>query len=181
MMGMNQLPMTYDQITLIMNQNPMIKNMVYTLIQNPMIMNQMMNIINVLYYNPLILNQIKNSMNQEIMLNNQMLNMMNQMSNEINLNQRMMNNFEDKQQNDISSITLYFKKADNETIAVQCCSTDKVSDVIERYRKKSGDNDDNLKFIYNSRRLNPSITIREADINHYGIVLVVATKGIMGG
>ena len=45
-----------------------------------MLMNQMMNIINVLNYNPLILNQLKNMMNQEIMMNNQMMQMMNMMN-----------------------------------------------------------------------------------------------------
>ena len=196
MMGMNQLPLTYDQITFIMNQNPMIKNMVYTLIKNPMIMNQMMNIINVLYYNPLILEQIKNSITQEFMMNNQMLNMMDAMNNErmmmnnrmmnaMNnggmMNHGMMNNFEDKQQNDISPITIYFRKGDEKPFLIQCLPTDKVSEVIERYRKKSGDNDDTLKFIYNSRALNPSITIGKAGITDNGNVSVVVTKNIMGG
>ena len=183
MMGMNQLPMTYDQITFIMNQNPMIKNMVYTLIKNPRIMNQMMNIINVLYYNPLILEQIKNSMTQEFMMNNQMLNMMNAMNNErmMMMNNRMMNNFEDKQQNDFSPMAIYFRKGDEEPVIIQCLSTDKVSEVIERYRKKSGDNDDTLKFIYNTHVLNPSITIGEAGITDNGNVSVVVTKNIMGG
>ena len=43
-MGMNQIPMTLEQIQFIMGQNPMIKTMIYTLIQYPMMLNQIANI-----------------------------------------------------------------------------------------------------------------------------------------
>ena len=177
MMGMNQLPMNYDEIKSIMNQNPMIKNMVYTLIKNPMIMNQMMNIINVLYYNPLLLEQIKNSMTQEIMMNNQMLNMMNGMN-----NGGMMNNFEDKQENK-NYITLKVRnsfKSEN-PIILKCNSTDKVSTIIEKYRKESGDDEYTLKLVYNSSFLNPSITIGEARIRDMAYIEVIADKEVIGG
>ena len=61
-----------------MEQNPMIKNMIYTYIQNPFIMNQVMNIINILNNNILILNQIKAYLSNELSLNiNNNFNMIN--------------------------------------------------------------------------------------------------------
>ena len=193
-MGMNLSPMTFEEIQYIMGQNPMIKTMIYTLIQNPIVMNQMMNIINVLNYNPLILNQIKSMMNQELFMNNQMMNMMNnQMMNMMNnqmmnmMNNQMMNqgnlgnNFKDKEVNENPVITIYFRKRDNPPIGIQCHKKDKVSDAIRKYRIKINDFDKSKKFIYNSIPLNPSLTLEEANISDNGNVFVVVTKGIKGG
>ena len=151
MMGMNLSPMTFEEIQYIMGQNPMIKTMIYTLIQNPIVMNQMMNIINVLIYNPLILNQIKSMMNQEIFMNNQMMNMMNnQMMNMMNnqmMNQgNLGNNFKDKEVNENPVITIYFRKRDNPPIGIQCHKKDKVSDAIKKYRIESGDDDETVRL-----------------------------------
>ena len=184
MMGMNQLPMTFEQITFIMNQNPMIKMMVYTLIQNPMVMNQMMNIINVLNYNPLILNQIKNLMNQEMMMmNNQMLNkMMNAMKNGGMMNQgMMMNNFEDTQQEINPTIHICFRNNYNKPIMIEGKGTDKISTIIEKYRKEANDYDDSTKFVFNAHTLNPSITLMEAGMTNKANVFVVVTSGVKGG
>ena len=182
MMGMNQLPMTFEQITFIMNQNPMIKMMVYTLIQNPMVMNQMMNIINVLNYNPLILNQIKNLMNQEMMMNNQMLNMMNAMKNGGMMNQgMMMNNFEDIQKEINPTICIFFRKQDYKPIMIKGKGSDKISKIIEKYRKEANDYDDSIKFIFNAHALNPSITLMEAGMTNQANVFVVVTKDVKGG
>ena len=181
-MGMNQIPMTFKQIQFIMRQNPMIKTMIYTLIQNPMLMNQMMNIINVLNYNPLILNQITNMMNQEIMMNNQMMQMMNMMNSGPMINEgNMDNNFEIKEQNENSGINIIFRKQLNPPIMIQCRKEDKVSDVIRKYRIESGDNDNKVKFIFNAMILNPLLTIEEAGMTENGNVFVVVTKDVKGG
>ena len=108
MFGMNQNQLTFEQIQLTMAQNPMIKQIIYTLIQNPMMMNQVMNIINVLNYNPVILNQMQNMMTQEMMINNQLVQMMNMMS---TMSQSMMNDKpepEFKYQSE--NIIIFFKK-----------------------------------------------------------------------
>ena len=76
MFGMNQSSMNSIQIMNVLNQNPMLKMMTYSLIQNPMIMNQMINILNSLFYNSMLMNEIKNLMNQELYMNNLMMNYM---------------------------------------------------------------------------------------------------------
>ena len=161
-MGMNQIPMTFEQIQFIMGQNPMIKTMVYTLIQNPMLMNQMMNIINVLSYNHLILNQVQNMMNQEMMINNQMMQMMNMMNAMSAMNNESIiyqenkeNNFEFKELNENPTITIFFRKKKGPPVMVQCKKKDKVSDAIKKYRLESGDKDETVKFIYNAKALHP--------------------------
>ena len=65
-------------------------------------------------------------------------------------------------------------------IMIQCMQEDKVSSIIEKYRMKSGDNDDSKKFIFNAKNLNPSLSIAEAGITHNANIFVVATKGIKG-
>ena len=65
-------------------------------------------------------------------------------------------------------------------IMIQCMQDDKVSSVIEKYRMKSGDNDNSKKFIFNAKNLNPSLSIAEAGITHNANIFVVATKGIKG-
>ena len=57
---MNQNLITFEQINYIMGQNPMIKSLVFDCVENPIVINQALNIINTLYYNPLIFNQFKN-------------------------------------------------------------------------------------------------------------------------
>ena len=184
MLGMNQNQLTFEQIQLTMAQNPMIKQIIYTLIQNPMMMNQVMNIINVLNYNPVILNQMQNMMNQEMMMNNQLVQMMNMMS---EMNQRMMNNKpEIKNQNENSYITIFFKKRginneDKEPIKIQCRKNEKVSDAIQKYRNISKDFEVEEKFVYNAITLNPSLTLEEANMTDKAYVFIVVTRDVKGG
>ena len=182
---MNQIPMTFEKIQLMMGENPMLKAMIYTLIQNPMLMNQIMNIINVLNCDPLILNQVKNMMNQEMvqmmnnqmmqMMNNQMMQMMNTNNNKPIINQgNMETNFEVKEQDENPTINIIFRKQQGiPPLMVKCKKKDKVSDVINKYRLKSGDNDKNAKFIYNAKPLHPSLTIEEAGMTEGGNVFVI--------
>ena len=60
-------------------------------------------------------------------------------------------------------------------------SEDKVSKIIERYRRQSGDKDLSKKFIFNAKALHPSLTVAEAGLTDNANILVVATKGIRGG
>ena len=92
MFGINNNEMTFQQIQMMMAQNPMLKAMIYNCIQNPMIMNPMMNILNVLNYNPVILEQMELTMNQEMMMNNLQMNKINNEPKKININFRRMNN-----------------------------------------------------------------------------------------
>ena len=148
MMGMNQNLITFEQINYIMGQNPRIKSLVFDCVQNPIVMNQALNIINTLYYNPLIFNQFKNLREQEM-----------------------------------NSITIIFRRAGlNESpIMIHCNLYDKVSDVIEKYRKESNDYDETKKFIYNAKPLYPSLTLSESGVIDNGNIFVVVTKGVKGG
>ena len=44
-------------------------------------------------------------------------------------------------------------------IMIQCMDNDKISDVIQRYRTKSSDNDNSKKFIFNAKQLNPGLSV----------------------
>ena len=184
MLGMNQNQLTFEQIQLTMAQNPMIKQIIYTLIQNPMMMNQVMNIINVLNYNPVILNQMQNMMTQEMMINNQLVQMMNMMS---TMSQSMMNDKpepEFKYQSE--NIIIFFKKRginneEKEPIIIQCRKNEKVSDAIQKYRNISKDFEVEEKFIYNAMALNPSLTLEEANMTDRAYVNIVVTRGVKGG
>ena len=60
-------------------------------------------------------------------------------------------------------------------------SEDKVSKIIERYRRQSGDKDLSKKFIFNAFPLNPYLTAAEAGLTDNANIFVVATKGVRGG
>ena len=64
---------------------------------------------------------------------------------------------------------------------VECKPGDKVSKIIERYRRQSGDKDLSKKFIFNARALHPSLTVAEAGLTDNANIFVVETKGVRGG
>ena len=63
---------------------------------------------------------------------------------------------------------------------IQCQLNERVSDLIQRYRTKSGDRDPSKKFIFNAKNLNQSLTIEQAGITNNGNIFVVTTQGIKG-
>ena len=63
-------------------------------------------------------------------------------------------------------------------VTVQCNSEEKVSDIIEKYRNKVNDYDDSKKFIFNSKNLNPSLSLVEAGIKNNSNIFVCRIKGI---
>ena len=179
-MGMNLNPMTLEQINNIMNQNPILKPLIYSCIQDPILMNQVINILNVLNYNPLIMNQMRMQISQEMMNMNMMM-FNNQM-----MNQRMeVNNFEDKQKNEGSEILINFRRNnptfEKQLIKIYANPEDRVSTIIKKYRKEGNDYDEDRRFIFNSRILYPSVSLREAGITNNSNVFVVVTKGVQGG
>ena len=159
MMGMNLNPMTLEQINYIMNQNPTIKPMIYSCIQDPIILNQVMNILNVLNYNPSIMNQMRMQMNQEMM----------------DMHMNMIQGRE---------VNIYFRKnsyAMKKPILVVARMKDKVSQIIEKYRKESNDYDETIKFIFNAKALHTSLTLEEAGLQENANIFVVVTQGVQGG
>ena len=65
-------------------------------------------------------------------------------------------------------------------VTVQCNPEEKVSDIIEKYRNKVNDYDDSKKFIFNSKNLNPSLSLVEAGIKNNSNIFVCRIKGIKG-
>ena len=54
----------------------------------------------------------------------------------------------------------------NYSYDIICRDSDKVSDIILRYRNKSGDYDKNTKFIFNDKDLNHNLSLAEAGITN---------------
>ena len=183
-MNMNQNPMNMNQNPMDMNQNPMGMNL------NPMGMN--LNPMN-MNQNPMNMNQNPLNMNQMFMnqmLMNQML--MNQMGmNQMNNNQAGMNqnqgnnNFGNSQAvppNNTETISVTFMKFQHgySNTVVKCCYSDKISDLIEEYRKKSGDYEMYEKFVFNAKNLCPDLTVAEQGLINGAKIKIIVTKDIKG-
>ena len=65
-------------------------------------------------------------------------------------------------------------------LSIQCMPNEKISDVIQKYRTKSGDQDQTKKFIFNAKNLNPQLSVGEAGITDNANVFVVTTQGVKG-
>ena len=63
---------------------------------------------------------------------------------------------------------------------IQCKESDMVSDLIQKYRNKTGDNNTTKKFIYNAKNLEKNITVKQAGISNNANIFVVSTQGIKG-
>ena len=120
---------------------------------------------------------------------NNMTNIMNEMNKRF-AEQNGQNTQNDSQNNDQNEqnqnqITLTFIKnnpnAEKKQTSIQCLATDKLSDVIEKYRSKTGDQEKNLKFIHNAKKLNPDLLVSECGLLNNSIIFVIPTEGIIGG
>ena len=59
---------------------------------------------------------------------------------------------------------------------MSCKPYEKVSEIIKRYRNKVSDFEQNKKFIFNAKELNPNLTVAEAGITNGACVFVVLKK-----
>ena len=151
----NKLNQRFDELKYNMNQNQMIQNQNLMMCQQQNVMNQMMQ--NQFMYNPMMQNNF----------------------NLFNQNQMMM-----QQQNDLSSTISVFFKSGNDKLSpgflippLQCSLNDKVSDLIEKYRNKSGDNGEDKLFIIEKYLIEENITLKEAGISN-NITIFVEMKNI---
>ena len=161
---MNTNPMTLEQIVLVLNQNPMIKSIVYTLIQNPIVMNQTINILNVLNYNSNKMNQLKNMMAQEMLINNQFyLNMMNMMKNSPKNIIQLKN----------PDINIIFRHQNDPQISVKCSPDDKISSIIDKYNNKTGKDTKNAIFLSDGKKINKELTVGEQGLKDQSTILVM--------
>ena len=82
-----------------------------------------------------------------------------------------------------SFITIIFQTSNsnsNVPLKIQCSKSDKISDVIDRYRTKSQDNDKTKKFIFNARELDQNLTVEQAGLYEGSNIFVVTTYGVEG-
>ena len=185
------------------SQNP---NMMMNNMNNPL-NNSMQNLANsqMANTNAILNNPMMNQMNNP--MTNQMMNpMMNPMMTGMNNNMPMaqmsqqlqtqyqnqfLNNIGNQAQNQelktpMSSndnITLVFRTSQdvNELpLKIQCTKSEKVSEVIERYRTKAVDHDTSKKFIFNAREIDKNATVDEAGLYDGSNIFVVTTKDVHG-
>ena len=78
-------------------------------------------------------------------------------------------------------IIILFITNQNRKVTIQVRAEEKVSEMIEKYRSKACDHDMHKEFIFNSKQLNPSLTVQEAGITNLSHIFVYSTQGIPGG
>ena len=129
-------------------------------------------------------NNMNNNMMGNGMMNNNMMNNFNNMNNLINNNiNPMMRNTNikiDQYLNNPVSFTVYFRESGNaiknkNPIMVNVNEDEKISDIIQKYREKSSNYDDNLKFIFKAKGLSNSLTAAEAGLTNNANIFVVRT------
>ena len=75
--------------------------------------------------------------------------------------------------------TLYFRESDGGVVKntimvkVKVKEDEKISDIILKYREKSSNHDDNLKFIFNAKNLKNFLTVAEAGLMNNANIFVV--------
>jgi hypothetical protein len=121
-------------------------------------------------------------MNQIDMINNQMQMLMNNRNNQIQNNNQQVSDKEKINDKRKKGISVIFRRGTNiPSITIQCLIDEKASELIRRYRIKSGDEDPTKKFIFNGKHIDFSITVAKLGITHNGNIFVVYTKGVKGG
>ena len=157
-----------------MNINQGMLNMNQIYMQISQLMAQAMGNINQIMTN---MNQLMTNMNQM----NQLINSVkgNQPNNEFN-NINFMKNNMNKPKYD--TVVVFRHDLTNEQFSVNCNLKDKLKDVVQKYRVKSGDTKTD-KFIKNNQILNLEKTIEENGIeaNYGGIILCIHSSAIIGG
>ena len=179
-----------------MNMNPMMNNMQNNNMNmnNPMMMNNMQNNMNM---NPMMMNNMQNNMNMNpMMMNNMQYNamMMQMMTNPMmvqmmgNMNMGMgnmnmgMGNMQNLDSQDGESWNLIFeKKNGGQAINVRLPSSSKVIAAINNYKIKANmSNDDDAKFIFNSKQLNYELTLAESGLSNGSKITVISIKDVEG-
>ena len=175
MTGINQLNLLISNIQKYRANNNINNNM----INNNMINNNMMGI-GMMSSNNMMNNDINNMMNNFNNMNNLInnnINNINPMMGNLNMNMNQYINFP-------KFITVIFREAgeigDNYSnkipIMMDVKEDEKISDIIQKYRQKSSNYDINLKFIWNAKDLNHSLTVAEAGLTNTSNIFVVKAR-----
>ena len=185
--GMNMNSMNNMMNNQMNMNNQMDMNNMNNMMNSQMNMNNQMNMnsqFNPMMMNPMMMNNNMGNMGTGMMnaamnfnMNNQMMpNMGNNMGN-------MGNNQPQQQQPNNQNISVYFRagaNGENGSIMIQCSLSDRVSNLIERYRTKSLQDVSKKKFIFNAKALNKDLTVAEAGLNDGANIFVVNTEGVKG-
>lgn len=112
-------------------------------------------------------------------------NMMNQKVEENATSLMMKNNEEPNRRMNMMGlgiINLIFRKG-YDRCTIQCLESQKVSEVIKKFREKSAWDKPNIKYIYyyNGKQINESLSVFEAGLKEYGNILVKKANEIIGG
>ena len=72
------------------------------------------------------------------------------------------------------------KHCGEENPTVQCLLSEKVSELIQKYRNKTGDFDFSKRFIYNGKKLNEDLTVAEAGLCDKSYIIVTSSNQMRG-
>ena len=65
---------------------------------------------------------------------------------------------------------------DKNITVIKVREDEKVSDIIQKYKEKNSDFDENLKFIFNAKSLNTFLTATEAGLSNNSNIFVIRMK-----
>ena len=185
MMNPNNINMNMNMQAQNQNFN-MNNNMMYPNLNMNFAMNQnfnMNNMMNQMHYFNMnnIMNENSNMINQ-----NQNLNLDNFFPN-INLNNpNNINNLDNiKFTNNImgnNALNIIFSNVVNHSnYLIVAYPEERLSEIINKFRVKANNYDNELIFIFNSKLLNPSLTVSENDLRNGSIIQVISTQGLKIG
>ena len=64
---------------------------------------------------------------------------------------------------------------------VNCQLNEKISDIIDKFRKKVNLSDNGETFIFNAQPLNPNLTVAKVGLAEWSMIYVIRNNGIRGG
>ena len=180
-MMMNQMNMNNPMMMNNMNMNnPMMMNNMN--MNNPMMMNNMnMNnpmMMNNMNMNPMMMNNMNmnpmmmNNMNMNPMMMNQMMMMFQNMNNGNNANNANNNN---------TLWNLVFEKKNGEqSVNLSISPNSTVQEAINLYRIRTNQVNDEIKFIFNGKQLDYSLSISQSGLNNGAKITVIGTRDVEG-
>ena len=130
-----------------------------------------------------LLNIKKNALiNNQMFMNNNNMNTFNSM---IKQNTNTNFNLPEQQQTikgkEINNfIKVVFDDRSQKTI-VNCQLNEKISDIIDKFRKKVNLSDNGETFIFNAQPLNPNLTVAKVGLAEWSMIYVIRNNGIRGG
>ena len=125
-----------------------------------------------------MMNQMNNRMNEIFMMSQ-----MNQM-NPNKINSQNLNKDSNENNNTIlnQEINVFFNNVvENKPLnIIQCTLSDKVSDIIQKYRNKTLDKETTNIFLFNGKVLDLNMTAAEAGLSNLVLIHVINTKNVDG-